>query len=126
MWHGLGLARLNFTKAWMLAFLHYSAENDNRLPASFDEAEPFYPRDDAAAFAVLDPNRFEIVYRGSLRDIPNPASTIVIREREPFARTSEDGRTVLHRTYAFADGHSEIHAARDGDFESWERPRLIP
>lgn len=29
------------------------------------------------------------------------------------------------RTYGFADGHMEIHHSPEGDFEAWERERMI-
>ena len=46
--------------------------------------------------------------------------TVIIREKEPFPVPGREG---LSRTYVFADGHSEIHRASDGDFTAWERER---
>jgi hypothetical protein len=65
-------------------------------------------------------NQFEIVYQGALNEITNSAGTIVIREKEAWQ--SADGG--WHRTYGFADGHSEIHKAEDGDFGPWETQHL--
>jgi hypothetical protein len=31
-----------------------------------------------------------------------------------------------HRAYGFADGHSEIHKAVDGNFQPWEQQHMIP
>ncbi|MCK6500365.1 MAG: hypothetical protein L6Q38_12900, partial [Nitrospira sp.] len=126
MQNGLGLARMTFTGAWMRAFYLYAAENDDRFPESFaDAAKHFQVDEHSPAVSVLDPNRFEVVFKGSLKDIADPARTIVIRERDAFTTTSkETGAKIQHRTYAFADGHSEIHAAPDGNFEAWERERM--
>ncbi|MBL9136403.1 MAG: sigma-70 family RNA polymerase sigma factor [Verrucomicrobiales bacterium] len=123
---GLGLARMSYTGAWMRAFYMYAAENDEHFPESFaDAAKHFQIDEHSPALSVLDPNRFEVVFKGSLKDIADRARTIVIREREAFTTTSkETGAKILARTYAFADGHSEIHAAPDGNFEAWERERM--
>ncbi|MCC7376376.1 MAG: sigma-70 family RNA polymerase sigma factor [Verrucomicrobiales bacterium] len=123
---GLALARMTFTGAWMRAFYMYASENDDRFPETFaDAAKHFQADEQNPAVSVLDPNRFEIVFKGSLKDLTNPSRTIVIREREPFTTTSKaTGAKVQQRAYAFADGHSEIHAAPDGNFEAWEREHL--
>ena len=34
-----------------------------------------------------------------------------------------DGKWV--KVYGFADGHSEIHKEADGNFEAWEKERII-
>jgi hypothetical protein len=65
-------------------------------------------------------NEFEFLYSGDFRALTNPANTIVVRERE--ALQHPNGKWV--RAYGFADGHSEYHAAPDGNFEAWEKPRL--
>ncbi len=122
---GLALARMNFTRSWTIALLLFADENGDRLPGSFEDAAKFFPKD-AGSSVALDPARFEIVYRGPLKDVANPSSTILIREREPFLMKRDDGTEVLARTYAFADGHSEIHAAPDGNFEKWEHARMAP
>jgi hypothetical protein len=48
--------------------------------------------------------------------ITNPASAIVLRETQPF---QGPGGGWL-RTYGFADGHTEVRGADDGNFEPWE------
>jgi RNA polymerase sigma factor (sigma-70 family) len=123
----LGMARLDFAKSWMMAIYEYAQNHDGRAPESFAEAQPHLPKDDNPRGAMLDPARFEIVHRGPLKDLARPEMTIVLREREPFlSPPDESGRRVARRTYGFADGHSEIHAAPDGDFESWESARRAP
>lgn len=122
-----GLLRLSYAKVWALAFHLFAAENDDRIPATFAEAEKYFPPEHKAVMSVFDPNRFEIVYQGRLSDIASPNATILLREKEPFAMVSKDPESTgkLAKTYAFADGHSEIHIARDGRFEEWERARMV-
>jgi hypothetical protein len=56
-----------------------------------------------------------------LTNIPNPSSTIIVRENQ--ARQMPDGKWV--KVYGFADGHSEAHAEPDGNFDAWEKARMI-
>src|SRR5262249_34392547 len=64
----------------------------------------------------LTPDRFEILFQGSLKSLPSPNAVIVLREKDPWQ--TSDGSWV--RAYGFADGHSEIHKAQDGNFAPWE------
>jgi hypothetical protein len=59
---------------------------------------------------------YEILYQGSFADIGNPASAIVVREREAW-RTATG---LWMRVYAFANGNSVIIASSDGDYGAWE------
>lgn len=123
---GLALARMNFAQSWMLAFMLYAEDNSGQIPSAFDQATKYYSPNERSGGSLLDPARFEIVYQGAWSNIANPASTIVIREREPFTMKRPDGTERLARTYGFADGHSEIYAAPTGTFDEWERKRMIP
>lgn len=124
----VGIMRLNFGKCWALAFFLFADAHDGRMPTSFAEADKFFPENQRSVLSVFDTDRFEIVYQGRLRDIAEPGKTIVLREREPFSVHSGEaqaGGRPLAKTYAFADGHSEIHAGEAGDFEAWERERIV-
>ena len=115
------MARLNYPKHWMTAFLEYAAQNQGLCPTNFDQAIAFY----SGRFkdqTNLMPDQFEIVYQGSFNDLPNRESIIVIREKE--AVQSFDG-VGWHRAYGFADGHAELHKAVDGNFQAWEQQRMI-
>lgn len=123
----LGLARMHFVKSWALALHLYASENDDTFPASFEEAARYAPKEPDSETPLFDLNQFELMYHGSFKAITHPAETILIRERETFTTTDPTTRkTRFNRTYAFADGHSEIHASPDGNFEEWERTRLFP
>jgi len=117
----MAAARLNYPKYWMLAFSEYAAQNQGLCPTNFDQARAFLP-DRFKDQTNLTPDQFEIVYQGSLNDLTNRQSIIVIREKE--AVQSFDG-VGWHRAYGFADGHSELHKAVDGNFQPWEQQRMI-
>jgi len=128
-----GIAKLNYAKYWVLAFHLYMEKNQGRFPASLDQALPYLPEEARVEMNLppdeflpntpkfgLTPDRFEIVYSGTLTDIPNPASVIVFREKQAWG---ENGR--WRRAYGFADGHSEIHLSQDGNFDAWEQQHMI-
>jgi hypothetical protein len=115
----IGIAKLNVFKRWALAVYLYADEHDNQVPATLAAARSYLGTgddDDAATVAGLSEEDVELVFQGKLSDITNPAQTILARERQPW--TTFRGR--VSRTYAFADGHSEIRVAPDGDFEALE------
>ncbi len=103
------IVRMNDAKQLMLAFYKYAGA-DGQLPTNIDQVASQLPQ-------TVDTNLFQIVYRGSISSLTNPASTIVVREIE--AHPTPDGTWV--RTYGFADGHSEVHTSADGDFSAWEQ-----
>jgi hypothetical protein len=124
-----GITRLNFARNWMAAFFVYAEHNNLQVPETFEQARPFLQEQSArsegnpgaqpGAALELTPDHFEIVYRGVLSNISNPATTIVIREKEAWS--NPNGKVA--RTYGFADGHTEIYSAPDGNFEPWEKQR---
>lgn len=59
---------------------------------------------------------YELLFKGSLQNIANPHSAIVIRERG--AEQTPDGHWI--RSYHFADGHLARIASADGDFNEFE------
>ena len=115
----IGIAKLNFMKGWALAIHQFASKHDGQVPASFAEAAEHFPKD--VEFSGLDTQQFELVYQGALDAIADPSKIIIAREKEAYAMRLKNG---VHRAYAFADGHSEIHRAEDGNFEPWERERL--
>ncbi len=115
------IAKLNYTKSWMLAFHLFAGDNNGQFPTNFDQAMTYLP-EEAKALTNLTTGQFEIVYQGSPTSITNPGDVIVLREQE--AAQTPDGGWI--RAYGFADGHSEIHKApNDGNFDPWESQRLL-
>lgn len=126
-WRQQGIVRMNFSKQWVLALLLFAKENDNTLPETFEKANPYLEKamaqsSDQEPSPLLDlrTDQFEIVYKGSLSEIAEPAKTIVIREKEPVQK-QDGGR---FKTYGFADGHSEFHREGLRGFDEWERERM--
>jgi RNA polymerase sigma factor (sigma-70 family) len=129
-----GIARLNIAKIWGIAFQKFALANNGQMPAGFQQAqdsspeisEPLLKFATEAGMGGANGDGFEMTFQGRLDEIENPAQAIIMREKEPF-HYGEDGSA--SRTYLFADGHSEIHKARNGNFERWEeerQPRLKP
>jgi hypothetical protein len=130
-----GIAKMNYARQWLIAFLIYADHNNGQFPTNFAQADPFL---DSAAKTEhnlkdyefppggikygLIPDNYEITFQGELQSIKNPSQQIVLREKQP--QQTEDGGYV--RTYGFADGHTEVHRAsvdhrRDEiGFEAWE------
>jgi RNA polymerase sigma factor (sigma-70 family) len=109
------LAKMGYAQHWLMAFYSYANNNQDQFPSNFQVASSFLP-DTAREGTLLATNQFEILYQGSLQAITNPASAIVLRETQPFQ--GPHGEWL--RTYGFADGHTEVHRADDGNFEPWE------
>jgi hypothetical protein len=116
----IGISKLNYSRDWMLAFMQYASQNKGEFPTNFEQALSFLP-EGAKAETNLVPDQFEIVYQGAMSEIASPATIIVIREKE--ALQTANGGSV--RAYGFADGHSEIHKAVDGNFQPWEAQHMI-
>ncbi len=116
-----GIARMNYTRLWVLAFHMYASDNGGRFPSDFAQAARYVREDGSAEEFHLSTNQFEVVYHGPLTSMTNPSGTIVIRERE--ARQAADG--TWSKAYAFADGHSEIRREQNDDFEAFEKQRII-
>jgi hypothetical protein len=100
----------------MMAFIVYADQNQGQCPTSFDQAAAFLP-DPGKNETNVAPDEFEIVYRGSLTDLTNASNIIVIRQKEARQSVVDGGWL---RAYGFADGHSELHQATDGNFGPWE------
>ena len=117
----LAIAKLNYTKGWLLTFMAYAQQHGGQLPANFESASPY-----ASQFITNDPRlapeQFDIMLNGSLNDLTNASSIIVLREKQ--ASQATDGTWT--RAYGFGDGHSEIHKAVDGNFEPWEAQHRPP
>ena len=111
---------MNVAKQWLLAFLLFAGDNGDRFPDTFDKAMAYAGGKDPGEESDLTTDQFEIVFTGSLKDITAASRTIVLRERAPLQ--GPDGNR--HKTYGFADGHSEVHREGTDGFEKWEQERM--
>lgn len=117
----ISMARMNYVAGWGIAFILTAGENGGMMPKSFAEAAKHYPAQAAPVMSAFDPDKFEIVFSGSLNEVP--PQTIIVREKNAFPNGDQTG---FLRTYLFADGHSEIHSSPEGNFEEWEKSRMAP
>jgi RNA polymerase sigma factor (sigma-70 family) len=122
---GFGIAKMTFAKAWGLALLNFAQANGGSMPATFQEAARFFPtvpEEWKWSISSFSPDDFEIVFHGLINEIEHPERTIVVREKQPF---DVQPSGVARRTYLFADGHTEVHRANNGDFEKWEKEHMV-
>lgn len=66
-------------------------------------------------------NDFELMYQGALTNLANPASGIVLREREAWK--TPEGRWA--RVYGFGDGHTEVHVSNTPENTGWEAAHAV-
>ncbi len=121
-----GIRRMKESKTLMLGMILYAADHDERFPASLDATVEHLKTGAAGTGAAgadsdevlknLNINDFELMYQGAITTMGNPATGIVLREREAW-RTPE-GRWA--RAYGFGDGHSEVHVSDSPDDAEWE------
>ena len=79
------------------AFSVYAKMNGNKIPEDFTELQSYTTAD---IFPTLETDRYEILYKGKLADIAEPANTPLLRAK---LKNSQN-----QRPYIFADGHLEI------------------
>ena len=118
------IAKLNYNKGWLLAFMLYAEAHEGRMPKDFAEAQSYLPVEFNNQY---DSAQFEIVYHGALKEIQNPNMIIVMREKEPTQALGPPAQVTWARAYGFADGHAEIHVESAQDrFANWEKERIVP
>jgi len=107
------MARLNDAHHLVFDFIVYENKY-GQYPTNFDQINTNnYPMNEA--------DDFQIVYQGSPDAITNFADTIVIQEAQPWQ--TMDGKWA--KTYAFADGHAEIHVEANADFSTFEQKHSL-
>ena len=135
------IAKMNYSRQWLMAFLIYADHNGGQFPTNFAQADPFLDSSAKTEHNLkpgefppggikygLVPDNYEITFQGSLQAITNPSHQIVLREIQPTP--TEDGGLV--RTYGFADGHTEVHKGaavrgpNETGFEGWEAEHGVP
>ena len=82
-WHELMLAKMDYLAGWAKALFRFAENNGGKCPETLDQAAQFYPEEYAWLLSVFDKDRFEVVHRGSLNDLRDPANVILVRERVP-------------------------------------------
>jgi len=109
------IARMNFAKQAMVAFILFAEKHDDYFPTNIVDAADFLPENLRAKT-----DDFEVLYQGKLRDVPKPAETIVLRGTDTWQNNGK-----WARIYAFADGHVEVANTPDNNFSEWESRHII-
>jgi RNA polymerase sigma factor (sigma-70 family) len=114
----VAVAKINDARSLCLALLLYVDQNENRFPGSLDQASEYLTNSPS----FTGTNQFELVLQGSITNVPNPATTLAVREVQPWQNA--DGKWL--KAYGFADGHAEIKMEPEGGFAAWEQEHIIP
>ncbi|MDB6015547.1 MAG: polymerase, sigma-24 subunit, subfamily [Pedosphaera sp.] len=114
------IAKMNYSRNWLLAFMMSADKNQGQFPTNFEQAAAFLP-DQAKVETNLFSDQFEIVYQGGLNKLTNAPNVIMLREKQAWQ--TPDGKWA--KIYGFADGHSEMHAKVDDDFDTYEKAHIV-
>src|SRR5579859_4620684 len=102
-WHELMLAKMDYLAGWAKALFRFAENNGGKCAETLDQAAQFYPEEYAWLLSVFDKDRFEVVYRGSLNDLSDPANVILVRERVPTVVL----RLLQHWQKAYISGNGQ-------------------
>jgi hypothetical protein len=123
-WHELMLAKTDYVAGWAKALFRFAEKNGGMCPETLDQAAQFYPDEYAWLLSVFDKDRFEVVYRGSLDDLRDPANVILVRERVPTVIF----RSLQHwqKSYIYGDGLTGMMYGFNSidEFQAYESPHL--
>ena len=112
----MAIAKINDARSIATTFIMYASDNQGLFPTNYNQTAAYTNR-----FPISGTNDFEVVFQGSLNGITNPGDIIVVQE--PQAWPTYDGKWA--KAYGFADGHSEIHAEADGNFDAFEQKHSV-
>jgi len=112
------IAKITDSRLIVLGLIMHAADHGGEFANSFDQLTNYLK---SAESKLTGTNVFDFVYSGKLDALSNPSSTIVVREHQ--ATQLPDGK--WGKAYGFADGHSEYHSEPDGNFDAWEKPRIV-
>ncbi len=111
------ILQINTARQSVLGMMLYAGDNNGEYPTNFDQAAPYFG--DKNSQVATNLNQFEIVYHGSMANIANPASAIVVRSLQPYTWHGK-----WAKAYGFADGHAEVHSDPNGNFDDWEQQHV--
>jgi hypothetical protein len=109
------MAKMTSGRQWMLALILHAQDNGGQLPATLADAAKYANGADGA-------DDLELLLTGDLNAVTLPNTAIVLREKQAW----KGPRGRWNRTYAFADGHTEIASSDTEDFTAWEERKKNP
>lgn len=116
--HKFALQELNRAKQGVLALLMFQADNENISPSNYLQMATYIT--DTNFLNKLEAN-YDLLQIGATTNISIPSATIVLKEKQAWQ--TSDGKWA--KVYGFADGHAELHTEADGNFENWEKERMV-
>jgi len=145
-------AKKTFLRGWLRESTFFAHEHGGQYPTDFAQMGTNFPTSIPASSVggTITTDQFEIVYRGTVSALTNAATTDVLLEKTgkvwKFDRISNaNGATAIilrekdawnagptsqphnqwAKTYAFSDGHVEIHYEAENNFDDYERQHTV-
>ncbi|HTB85783.1 MAG TPA: hypothetical protein VK742_19220 [Candidatus Sulfotelmatobacter sp.] len=115
----VAVAKLNLARQGALVCIMYAGDHGGQYPPNLSATASYFNGNTNSLNDLIA--GFDLVYSGADTNIIKPAETIVIRQKQAWQR----GGGNWLKAYAFADGHAEIHASPNGNFDDWEKAGLI-
>jgi hypothetical protein len=110
-------AKQECAQTWIRAFIAYARENQGQLPASFEQAEPFWPKEIRRTTSGAD-DQFEILYHGPLDSLTN-RDVIVFREKKLWPYGNENYGSKFGRFYALGNGNVQYSSSSNKTAEQF-------
>lgn len=114
----IAIYKMNDAKQASLLLQVFADKNNSQFPTNFDQAVSYLGNTN---FVQVCNAEFEIIYKGSLTNIANPSSAIVLQEHEAWP--TYDGKWA--KVYGFADGHAQLITQPTDDFSSFEQQHSV-
>jgi hypothetical protein len=111
------MQKMDQARQGVLALLMFASDNQMQFPTDPVQASRYIKDDLMGQIAT----NFDMLCPASITNIPNPAATIVLKEKQAWE--TPEGKWM--KTYGFADGHSEIHSEPTSNFDEFEKSRII-
>lgn len=112
------MQKMTDAKQGILALIMFASDNGGQLPTNLDQALGYLK--DGSPDEIR--TNFDMLDYGSLTNIANPSTTIVLKEKQAWQ--TPEGKWM--KSYAYADGHAEIHTEPSGDFAQYEKNHTLP
>jgi RNA polymerase sigma factor (sigma-70 family) len=116
-------ARSMYCRDLAMAMMLYASDNQEQFPSDLGQASK-YIAEVIKEPSNLTPAQFEIVYHGSrdaLTNYAHPNGILLLREKVPWRNA--EGK--WFKGYASTDGGGFIHSEPNGDFEAFEKRRIL-
>ena len=112
-------SKYNDARLYSAGLILYAVDNQQHFPTQIGEILPYLR---SSNLAPASTNGFELLFKGSFKDLSNCiTSRIIVLRSESLPVQS--GKWA--RIYGFADGHCETHFETNGDFAGWENQHSV-